>query len=125
MEVSKKGSNALSAVVAPGKDRFNNRYEAAVLANDGEEIDRLERLRSDLTAFINAYDLLSQVINYEDTSAEKHAISYHALARVIREESRRSPIDLAGLALLDPMPRTWSKKAVDPVLARLLEAVNQ
>lgn len=145
VEIFKKGNNALSAAVAPGRDRFNKRYEAAVLANDGEEIDRLELCRGDLTAFTNAYDFLSQVINYEDTSIEKHAIYYRALASVIREDNRRSPIDLAGVALighsirkhdtldialtdetlLDPLTATGSKTPVDPVLARLLEAVEQ
>lgn len=144
VQVFKKGNNALTAAVAPGKERFNKRYDAALLEGDGLEIDRLDLFRGDLTAFINAYDFLSQIINYEDTSVEKHAIYYRALARVIREDNRRSPIDLAGVALigygikkhetlsialdngvLTPLTEPGSKKPVDPVLARLFEAVNQ
>ncbi|WBM80676.1 hypothetical protein KIV56_04565 [Cryobacterium breve] len=146
VEVFKKGNNALTAAIAPGKERFNTRYEAAVLAGDRVEVDRLELFRSDLTSYINAYDFLSQIINYEDTAVEKHALYYRALARVIREDNRRSPIDLASVALigyslkkhdtqniglgnddvgLDPLTAAGSKTPVDPVLARLLEAVNQ
>lgn len=144
-EVFKKGNNSLTAAVAPGQDRFNKRYDAAIAAGDGEEIDRLELFRSDLTAFINAYDFLSQIINYEDVSIEKHALYYRALARVIKENNRRQPIDLTGVELvgygikkqdsrdisldgeteLDPLAASGSKAPVDPVLARLLEAVNQ
>lgn len=145
VEVFKTGNNALAAAVAPGKDRFNKRYDAAAEAGDHEEIDRLELFRSDLTSFINAYDFLSQIINFEDVAIEKHAIYYRALARVISEKTRRSAIDLTGVAMigygikkhdaqnisltgdeeLDPLTGTGSKSAVDPVLARLLEAVNQ
>ncbi|WP_104199433.1 type I restriction endonuclease subunit R [Cryobacterium sp. Y29] len=145
VEVFKKGNNALAAAVAPGKDRFNKRYDAAIEAGDHEEVDRLELFRSDLTSFINAYDFLSQIINFEDVSIEKHAIFYRALARVISEKTRRSAIDLTGVAMigygikkqgqqnisltgdkeLDPLSGSGSKSPVDPVLARLLEAVNQ
>ena len=145
VKVLNKGNNALSAAVAPGQDRFNKRYEAAVLAGDSHEVDKLELFRGDVTAFVNAYDFLSQIINYEETTIEKHAIYFRALKQVIRETSRRSPIDLAGVALigygikkhdtldialteeveLDPLSATGSGKPVDPAMTRLMEAVEQ
>ncbi|TFD52189.1 type I restriction endonuclease subunit R [Cryobacterium frigoriphilum] len=145
VKVLKKGNNALSAAVAPGRDRFNKRYGAAVLAGDALEVDKLELFRGDVTAFVNAYDFLSQVINYEETTIEKHAIYFRALKQVIRETTRRSPIDLAGVALigygikkhdtldialtdeveLDPLSATGSGKPVDPAMTRLMEAVEQ
>ena len=114
-------------------------------ASDGEERDRLELFRSDLTAYVNACDFLSQVLDYEDTSVEKFAIFARALARLIREDTRRSSIDLAGVELigfgirkkatenlgpsggggLDPLTQSGSATAVDPVLASLMEAVSQ
>ena len=71
-----------------------------MLGSDTEEKDRLDNFRSDLTAFINAYDFLSQVLNYEDTSIEKLAIYARALARVIRTENLHQPIDLTGVELI-------------------------
>lgn len=145
VEIFSKGNNALAAAVAPGKDRFANRYRVAVEAHDGEARDRLDLFRSDLTAFVNAYDFLSQVLNFEDTAVEKLALYARALARLIRESVVDLPIDLAGVELigygirpsdaidlkltgegdLDPLTAAGTKTPVDPILARLFEAVEQ
>jgi type I restriction enzyme, R subunit len=144
-EVFGKGNNALAAAVAPGKERFATRYRAAVDAGDGEARDRLDLFRSDLTAFVNAYDFLSQVLDFEDTAVEKLSLYARALARLIRDTVVDLPIDLAGVELigygirptgtqilnltgegdLDPLTAAGTKMPVDPVLARLLEAVEQ
>jgi type I restriction enzyme R subunit len=145
VEVFGKGNNALAAAVAPGKERFATRYRAAVDAADGEARDRLDLFRSDLTAFVNAYDFLSQVLDFEDTGIEKLSLYARALARLIRDTVVDLPIDLAGVELigygirptgtqalkltgegdLDPLTAAGTKTPVDPVLARLLEAVEQ
>ncbi|MDJ0379147.1 type I restriction endonuclease [Cryobacterium sp. PH31-L1] len=139
------GNSALTAAVGPGKSRFKKRYEAAVLGTDTEEKDRLENFRSDLTAFINAYDFLSQVLNYEDTGIEKLAIYARALARVIRADTLHQAIDLTGVELigfsmrkkdtvhislgaggdLDPLTATGTASVQEISLAHLLEAVEQ
>jgi type I restriction enzyme, R subunit len=145
VEVFKKGNNALSAAVAPGKSRFAARYKAAVEAKDGEAKDRLDIFRSDLTSFVNAYDFLSQILNFEDVAIEKFALYARALARVIRDHTLYVPIDLSGVELmgytihknsaidltlsgegeLDPLTDGGTKKPVDPKLAHLREAVEQ
>jgi len=145
VEVHKKGNNALSAAVAPGKSRFAVRYKAAVDDKDGEAKDRLDIFRADLTSFVNAYDFLSQVLNFEDVAIEKFALYARALARVIREQTLFTPIDLSGVELmgytihknsaiglvlsgegeLDPLTEGGTKQPVDPKLARLREAVEQ
>jgi type I restriction enzyme, R subunit len=145
VEVFKKGNNALSAAVAPGKSRFLARYEAAVKDKDGEAKDRLDIFRSDLTSFVNAYDFLSQILNFEDVAIEKFALYARALARVIRATELYTPIDLSGVELmgytihqnsaiplildgegeLDPLTDGGTKKPVDPKLAHLREAVEQ
>jgi type I restriction enzyme R subunit len=145
VEVFKKGNNALSAAVAPGKSRFAARYKAAVEGKDGEAKDRLDIFRSDLTSFVNAYDFLSQILNFEDVAIEKFALYARALARVIRDQTLHTPIDLTGVELmgytihknsaidltltgegeLDPLTDGGTKKPVDPTLARLREAVEQ
>ncbi|TBN56477.1 type I restriction endonuclease subunit R [Glaciihabitans arcticus] len=145
VEVHKKGNNALSAAVAPGKSRFAVRYKAAVDENDGEAKDRLDIFRSDLTSFVNAYDFLAQILNFEDVAIEKFALYARALARVIRDQNLYTPIDLSGVELmgytihknsaielplngegeLDPLTEGGTKQPVDPRLARLQEAVEQ
>ena len=53
-------------------------------AKDVAETQKLLLFRSDLTSFINAYDFLSQVINFENTDLEKLTIYGRGLARLIR-----------------------------------------
>lgn len=145
VELLSKGNNALAAAVAPGKQRFTVRYRDAVDAKDGEARDRLDIFRSDLTAFVHAYDFMSQVLNFEDTGIEKLSIYARALARLIRESVIDLPIDLASVELigfgirkdetrhleldgdkdLDPPTDMGTKTPKDPVLARLMEAVEQ
>jgi type I restriction enzyme, R subunit len=145
VEVFKKGNNALSAAVAPGKSRFAARYKAAVEAKDGEAKDRLDIFRSDLTSFVNAYDFLSQILNFEDVAIEKFALYARALARVIRDQALYVPIDLSGVELMGytihknsaidlgltgegeliPVTEAGTKTPVDPKLAHLREAVEQ
>jgi type I restriction enzyme, R subunit len=145
VEVFKKGNNALSAAVAPGKSRFLARYEAAVKDKDGEAKDRLDIFRSDLTSFVNAYDFLSQILNFEDVAIEKFALYARALARVIRAQDLYVPIDLSGVELMGytihknsaidlsltgegelmPVTEAGTKTPVDPKLAHLREAVEQ
>lgn len=145
VEVLKKGNNALSAAVAPGKSRFVARYKTAVEDKDGEAKDRLDIFRADLTSFVNAYDFLSQILNFEDVAVEKFALYARALARVIRDQALYTPIDLTGVELtgyfinksnaidltlsgdveLPPLGEGGTKSPVDPQLARLQEAVEQ
>ena len=145
VETFKKGNNALTAAVTPGKSRFVARYEAAIETKDGEAKDRLDIFRSDLTSFVNAYDFLSQILNFEDVAIEKFALYARALARVIRDQAMYTPIDLSGVELkgytlhknsaielklsgegeLDPLTEGGTKRPVDPKLARLREAVEQ
>lgn len=140
-----KGNNAYFAAIEPGRSRFVARLQAALSDRDAEEAERLYLFRSDLTAYVNAYDFLSQVINFESTDLEKLSIYSRGLARLIREENMRVPIDLAGVQLvsysikklpdaalglegdveLDPQTETGTKAPKDPDLVLLEEAVEQ
>jgi type I restriction enzyme R subunit len=140
-----KGNNALFAAIEPGRDRFAKRYQAAVASGDGEERDRLDIFRSDVTAFVNGYDFLSQIIDFGDVEIEKLAIYARGLARLIRDEVIRTPIDLTGVELvgysikpqdehelgltgeseLPPAKLGNTKTPVDPKLAALWEAIEQ
>ena len=140
------GNNAYFAAIEPGRSRFVTRLQAALDGHDAAEAEKLYLFRSDLTAFINAYDFLSQIIDFENTDLEKLSIYARGLARLIREENMRVPIDLTGVELvsysikklqdadlklgddddagLEPVSDTGSKPPRDPDLVLLEEAVE-
>lgn len=138
------GNNAYFSAIEPGRSRFVTRLNTALADHDAAEAEKLYLFRSDLTSFVNAYDFLSQVINFENTDLEKLSIYARGLARLIREENLRVPIDLSGVELvsysikkladadlglgggveIDP-PATGTKPPRDPDLVRLEEAVEQ
>jgi type I restriction enzyme R subunit len=138
------GNNAYFSAIEPGRSRFVTRLTDALASHDLAEAEKLYLFRSDLTSFVNAYDFLSQVINFENTDLEKLSIYARGLARLIREENLRVPIDLSGVELvsysikklpdadlgldggaeIDP-PATGTKPPRDPDLVRLEEAVDQ
>lgn len=145
-QVRALGNHRLSAAIEPGRSRFNARYEAALLAEDTLEIERLELFRGDLTSFVNAYDFLSQVLDFGDTGIEKLSLYARALAKTIKDSNRKQPIDLSevkllsysirpqqkhsiplsGDAELDPaFTEVGSKAPTDPELATLLAVVEQ
>ncbi|MFF8816403.1 type I restriction endonuclease subunit R [Leucobacter sp. NPDC015123] len=106
------GNHRLSAAIEPGRSRFNARYEAALLAEDALEIERLDLFRSDLTSFVNAYDFLSQVLNFGDTGIEKLALYARALAKTIKDSNRKQPIDLSEVKLLSYSIRQQQSHAI-------------
>jgi len=139
------GNNAYFAAIEPGRSRFVTRLTDALAAHDAAEAEKLYLFRSDLTSFVNAYDFLSQIINFENTDLEKLSIYARGLARLIREENLRVPIDLTGVQLvsysikkqsdaeldleggvdLDPATDLGSKPLRDPDLVLLEQAVEQ
>lgn len=145
-QVHQLGNSLLSAAIEPGRSRFNSRYEAALHAEDALEIERLELFRGDLTSFVNAYDFLSQILDFGDTDIEKLSIYARALAETIKDSNRKQAIDLSevkllsysinpgqthsipltGEAELDPaFTEAGSKVPEDPELATLLAIVKQ
>ncbi len=143
-----QGNNAASAALAPAKSRFNGRYDAALSAEDEATLAELDLFRGDLTAFVNAYDFLSQVVNYADTGLEKRAMFYRLLAREIADKKRHKEIDLTGVEMthyaikspgeqdlklssaegddqLKPLGGTGTGTPKDPMLVRLSEVLQQ
>lgn len=138
----------LSGSIAHVKDRFNEFYDVALEEGDSEEVDRLDRFRKDLTTFVNAYDFLSQIINYGQTALEKRSIYYGLLARELSELNRhREMVDLSDIVLthyslkaaeqqdlaldgdvaLEPMKEAGSgsaREAQYEYLSKLIEKIN-
>jgi type I restriction enzyme, R subunit len=95
------GNNALDAALNASQDRFWKRWEKAEADNDTAELDVLEEFRKSLEAFLNAYAFLSQIIDYQDVSLEKHYVFYGFLQRRIRELTRVTPISLDEVKLVE------------------------
>lgn len=144
-QLKNTGNNTYFAAIEPGRSRFVTRLQTALAGHDAAEAEKLYLFRTDLTSFLNAYDFLSQIINFENTDLEKLSIYARGLARLIQEENLRVPIDLTGVELvsysikklsdaelglggeaeLDPQTETGTKAPKDPQLVLLEEAVEQ
>ena len=101
--VKGKGNNALAAAVGPGKKRFAERYQAALIHNGGEgdkaALAELDMFRKDVGSFVRLYDFMSQIVDYGDPGLEKKQIYLRHLERVIQPNNYTAPIDLSGVEL--------------------------
>ncbi|WP_249012273.1 type I restriction endonuclease subunit R [Conexibacter sp. DBS9H8] len=101
--VKGKGNNAIAAAVGPGKQRFADRYNAALIYHGGEgdqpALAELDLFRKDVGSFVRLYDFMSQIIDYGDPELEKKQIYLRHLERVIRPNNYTAPIDLSDVVL--------------------------
>lgn len=99
-----KGNNALTAALAPAKQRYQSRRTSALTAHGGkgdqQALDALDVFRKDVGTFVRLYDFLSQVINYADAGLEKRALFLRCLAKLIRDDSWTADVDLGDVALV-------------------------
>ena len=98
-----KGNNALAAAIGPGKKRFADRYNAALIHNGGEgdkpALAELDMFRKDVGSFVRLYDFMSQIVDYGDPELEKKQIYLRHLERVIQPDNYTAPIDLSDVVL--------------------------
>lgn len=90
-----KGNSALSGALQPCVQRFHDQYAAASASNDRVSLDALDLFRKDVGTFVRLYDFLSQVLNFEDTDVEKHAIFFRLLATHLRTDPAGGALDLS------------------------------
>ena len=143
--VREEGNNILSKWMTPAKQRFAGQLNEALKSGNAGRVEELKLFRSDLTAFIRAYDFLSQIIDYHDTGLEKRSIFYRLLVPLIREDVVNTDLDLDGVALthynlrpeevedlqlsgegdpLAPFTSVGSGTARDPEFVRLREIID-
>ena len=93
----------LSAAVEPGRKRFADRYQSALIDNGGEgdkaALAELDMFRKDVGSFVRLYDFMSQIIDYGDPELEKKQIYLRLLEPKIRPENYTAPIDLSDVVL--------------------------
>lgn len=98
--VRRKGNNALTAAVSPGKTAFAKRYEKALETNDKVVLNELDLFRKDVSTYVRLYDFMSQIVDYGDPYMEMLSIYLRLLERVIKDESWSAEVDLSDVVLV-------------------------
>lgn len=98
--VRRKGNNALTAAVSPGKTAFAKRYEKALETDDKVLLNELELFRKDVSTYVRLYDFMSQIVDYGDPYMEMLSIYLRLLERVIKDESWSADVDLSDVVLV-------------------------
>lgn len=111
--VLKKGNNALAGGLQPVKHRFITAYNSAVKSKDKSTLDELDMFRKDVGTYVRLYDFLSQIINFEDTEVEKHALFLRLLAPHIRIGNHVETVDLSGIELVHLKQKETGTHAID------------
>ncbi|MGV7490560.1 hypothetical protein PJH56_29865, partial [Mycobacterium kansasii] len=82
-----KNRAQLIAAIDPAKNLFAARYQAALMANNGEgdkaALAELDMFRKDVGTFVRLYDFMSQIVNYGE-ELEKKQIYLRNLNRYIQ-----------------------------------------
>jgi type I restriction enzyme R subunit len=149
--LSRKPKQAeLLAKLTPAVERFRVRLHDAGSRRDKKAQDGLELFRRNLSAFVRAYDFLSQIVDYgSETSLEKRSIFFRHLAPLLDIPDSAEPIDLSRVVLthynvrdlgqhqlplgggdgeqpkLAPMTAVGSAKVHDPDMVRLREIIQK
>jgi type I restriction enzyme, R subunit len=98
----REGSNGkLSGAVSPAWHAFNDAKAKAKKADDKEELDRLTLFRTDLDAYVRAYEFLSQIFDFENPELEKRNIFYKALSAALDSltDDDQDHVSLPGIVM--------------------------
>lgn len=102
--VEGKNRAQLIAAIDPAKNLFAARYQAALMANNGEgdkaALAELDMFRKDVGTFVRLYDFMSQIVNYGE-ELEKKQIYLRNLNRYIQPATCNVPIDLSDVVLVN------------------------
>ncbi len=74
-----EGNNAYSKWLTPAQQRYSVQYRDALKLGDVGRVEELDLFRSDVNAFIRAYDFVAQIVNFHDIGLEKRSIFYRLL----------------------------------------------
>ncbi|WP_312804003.1 type I restriction endonuclease subunit R [Corynebacterium variabile] len=85
--------------LGPAKKRYRDRWTHAQMTEDRIELNELELFRKNTTSFLNFYDFMTQVVDYEDTDLAKKAIYLRLLAPHLRDTEVSEAIDLTDVEL--------------------------
>ncbi len=100
------GGEAIAKALSPIKNRWTGQWRQAVLSKDKKRKDELEAFRADLLGYRNAWQFLSQIVDYQDPELHRRAILATLLGRNLhadadeRDDSFLEGVQLSGVKLV-------------------------
>ncbi len=100
------GGEAIAKVLSPIKNRWNGQWTQAKLAKDKLQLETLESFRADVLSYRNAWQFLSQIVDYQDPLLHRRAILATLLGRNLHvdgndyDDSYLEGVQLSGVKLV-------------------------
>lgn len=100
------GGEAIAKALAPIKNRWNGQWRQAKQAKDKAQREALEQFRADALGYRNAWQFLSQIVDYQDPELHRRAILATLLARNLHvdgndyDDSYLEGVQLSGVKLV-------------------------
>lgn len=100
------GGEAIAKVLSPIKNRFTGQWRQATQSKDKAQREALEQFRADVLAYRNAWQFLSQIVDYQDPELHRRAILATLLARNLHldgndyDDSYLEGVQLSGVKLV-------------------------
>ncbi|WP_020670247.1 type I restriction endonuclease subunit R [Amycolatopsis nigrescens] len=100
------GGEAIAKALAPVKNNWTVQWREAQLSKDKLKREALEQFRADVLAYRNAWQFLSQIVDYQDPELHRRAILATLLARNLHvhgneyDDSYLEGVQLSGVKLV-------------------------
>ncbi|OZE37242.1 MULTISPECIES: type I restriction endonuclease subunit R [unclassified Rhodococcus (in: high G+C Gram-positive bacteria)] len=104
--LSDAGGEAIAKALSPIKNRWSGRWRQAVLTKDKEQREALNGFRTDVLSYRNAWQFLSQIVDYQDPELHRRAILATLLGRNLHtddidyDDSYLEGVQLSGVKLV-------------------------
>lgn len=104
--LSDAGGEAIARALGPIKDRWQSEWRRASSCKDNELKDSLRSFRADTISYRNAWQFLSQIVDYQDPNLHKRAILATLLSRNLHMEGKQyddsylEGVQLSGVQLV-------------------------
>ena len=104
--LSDAGGEAIARALGPIKERWQDAWKRARLSKDNELKDSLRAFRADTISYRNAWQFLSQIVDYQDPDLHKRAIVATLLSRNLHmdgnqyDDSYLEGVQLSGVQLV-------------------------
>ena len=104
--ITEAGGEVIAKAMGPIKNRWKGLLRQAKLGNDKPAREALEAFRSDVIAYRNAWQFLSQIIDYQDVELHRRAILTTLLSRNLHlddreyDDSYMEGVQLSGVSLV-------------------------